>query len=145
MFSIQLMWKVQTHTLLKVCMLMVASGWCWYRQNITDTYPEGTTWEPQQFKVTSLSVGPNNQVWFDAAVRLFFGKIMSVIYFNGLMSSLINRLALCFSRCGWSIGTPLSGVTEWHQVTQWGGAGKSYYRYVNTLLSFTAILEAYGL
>jgi len=39
------------------------NGTCWYRQNITDTYPEGTAWQSQQFQVASLSVGPNNQVW----------------------------------------------------------------------------------
>ena len=38
-------------------------GTCWYRQNITDTYPEGTTWKSQKFRVTALSVGADNQVW----------------------------------------------------------------------------------
>lgn len=39
------------------------NGTCWYRQYITDSYPEGTSWLSQQFKVTSLSIGPNNQAW----------------------------------------------------------------------------------
>ena len=40
----------------------ISAGTCGYRQNITDTYPEGTAWQSQQFQVSSLSVGPNNQV-----------------------------------------------------------------------------------
>jgi len=40
----------------------ISTGTCWYRQHITDTYPEGTAWQSQQFQVASLSVGPNNHV-----------------------------------------------------------------------------------
>lgn len=38
-------------------------GTCSYRQHITNSYPEGTAWQCQPFRVTSLSVGPSNQVW----------------------------------------------------------------------------------
>ncbi|KAK2565445.1 Tectonin beta-propeller repeat-containing protein 1 [Acropora cervicornis] len=39
------------------------TGTCWYREAITESYPEGTSWRCQPFSVTSLSIGAMNQVW----------------------------------------------------------------------------------
>ena len=49
---------------------VISTGTCWYRQRITDSYPEGTAWQCRQFQVASLSVGPNNQVHY-GTVKMF--------------------------------------------------------------------------
>ena len=56
-------------------------GTCWYRQYITDSYPEGTAWLSQQFKVTSLSIGPNNQVNGNKMYRWAISSCTVVCFF----------------------------------------------------------------
>ena len=42
--------------------LFIISGVLWYRKDITDTYPEGTSWVRVCDKVLDVSVGPSDQV-----------------------------------------------------------------------------------
>lgn len=46
---------------------LLSPGNLWYRQGVTPSYPQGSTWEHVSNNVRRVSVGPLDQVWGSGA------------------------------------------------------------------------------